>query len=237
MYENVMEQMLYNIMNTPFSTYPSPHFVTRNVFPDNFHEVLRANLPDKSKYTGLSSRGDTHGYKIEDETRFVFSVKADIDKLEGEQRAFRKSVSDYIEGEVLINGLIQKFGPFISQRFQAEGLKNIGYRLELFKDYTGYELGPHTDISSRILNLFFYLPADNDHPHMGTSFYVPKDRKFTCKGGPHYPFENFVRVFTVPSYQNTAAAFFCNDKSFHGVEPVSEKGYERNALALMLYAI
>jgi hypothetical protein len=72
---------------------------------------------------------------------------------------------------------------------------------------------------------------------MGTSFYVPKNRNFTCKGGPHYPFEGFTRVFTVPSYQNTAAGFFRNDKSFHGVEPVAEKDYERNSLALMLFAV
>jgi hypothetical protein len=71
---------------------------------------------------------------------------------------------------------------------------------------------------------------------MGTSFYVARDPKFVSDGNAHLHFEDFINVYTVPARQNVAAGFFRNDRSFHGVEPVTEKGYERNALALSMYA-
>src|SRR5690606_19753066 len=114
--------------------------------------------------------------------------------------------------------------PLINERFRGQ-ISNleVSPTAELFSDRTNYFIGPHTDHPTRLLNMFFYLPEDDSREHLGTSFYVPNDPTFTCKGGPHYKFKDFTRVFTAPYKRNKLAIFFKNDRSFHGVEPVEEK--------------
>jgi len=59
---------------------------------------------------------------------------------------------------------------------------------------------------------------------------VPKDRRFTCPGGPHHRFDGFDRMLTMPYLPNSLFAFFKTKNSFHGVEPVNDAGAQRNLL-------
>ena len=52
----------------------------------------------------------------------------------------------------------------------------------------------------------------------------------TCPGGPHYPFERFERMATMPFVPNALFAFLKTDNSFHGVEPIDEPGIHRYLL-------
>lgn len=103
---------------------------------------------------------------------------------------------------------LAKFG--LDVQGEAEGL--------LIKDKTGYAIGPHTDSPARILSAIFYLSGKD-----GTTMYVPNDPDFTCKGGPHYPPDNFKEVATVLNRPNTAFVFLKTDKSFHGVKKTKEE--------------
>ena len=69
--------------------------------------------------------------------------------------------------------------------------------------------------------------------HLGTSIYRPRS-PFTCDGGPHYPFDPFERIKTTRFAPNTLFMFVKSDISFHGVEPISDPGVERD---LLLYSI
>jgi hypothetical protein len=84
--------------------------------------------------------------------------------------------------------------------------------------------------------LLFYLPKDESQSHLGTSIYLPKDPKFTCEGGPHYSFENFTRVVTMPFKPNALFAFVKTNNSFHGVEPVLDPDTKRWLLLYDVYA-
>lgn len=232
-----LEKMLFNLMNAQMGEYPFPHFVVKDVFPeDTFFDIIK-NMPRQEDYTGINETGLVKGYANKEETRFMFQFGKDMDKLDPERRAFWDKINNFMCGPHFLNCILTKFAPFIAERFTAAGKEQkITMRLDLLRDFTGYELGPHTDTRRRLLNVFFYLPRDNDHAHMGTSFYVSKDPAFISDGSSHLNFDDFINVYTVPALQNVAAAFFRNDKSFHGVEPVAEKGYERNALAISMYA-
>ena len=236
------EQLIYNIMNTPILEYPCPHFVTENVWPDDFFEQMRLYLPATEHYQGIMAAGrvvaankDMDSQMIKD-TRFLFSLENDLEKLSGDQYAFWKSVREFLFSPVFHSAVLTKFLPFIQQRFPRDVQSRLQLKpvAEMFRDLTNYSIGPHSDAPPRLLNLFFYLPEDDSKPHLGTSFYVPKDRTKKYVGGPHYPFDEFRRVFTAPYQRNVMAAFFKNDVSFHGVEPVKEKDFERNALAYFI---
>jgi len=230
------EEVIYKIMNTPFREYPCPHFVTENVWPEAFFEHIRKMLPPTEYYTGIISSGRVVAPTGTPDTRYLFSVKNDLNKLHNELLEFWKSMSDFFFSDLFRNSVLQKFTPYIQQRFAGRNLTNLQTFpvLELFRDKTDYFIGPHSDHPARLLNLFFYMPEDDSKPHLGTSFYVPKDRNLKYEGGPHFPFEWFTRVFTAPYKRNVLAGFFKNDVSFHGVEKVMEKNFDRNAMAYFM---
>jgi len=62
---------------------------------------------------------------------------------------------------------------------------------------------------------------------VGTSIFAPKDLSFRCAGGPHYPFDMFDKMVTMPFVPNSLFTFVKGDNSFHGVEPVGDPGCRR----------
>ena len=78
---------------------------------------------------------------------------------------------------------------------------------QLIRHQAGYFLGPHTDLSTKLVVLLFYLAPDDNHQHLGTSLYRPKEPGFSCPNSIHYPFEDFVKVKTAPYRPNSLLAF------------------------------
>jgi hypothetical protein len=105
----------------------------------------------------------------------------------------------------------------------------------LVEDVTKYALGPHTDSPKKVITMLFYLPRDLSQSHMGTSIYLPKDPAFRCQGGPHYKFDGFQRLHTMPFVPNSLFVFFKTDNSFHGVEPVTDPDTKRWLLLYDIY--
>ena len=54
------------------------------------------------------------------------------------------------------------------------------------------------------------------------------------RSGPHYPFNRFHKITTMPYKRNSLFAFFKDERSFHGVEPIPDAQCERD---LMLYDV
>jgi hypothetical protein len=98
----------------------------------------------------------------------------------------------------------------------------VSVETQLIRHQAGFFLGPHTDLSTKLVVLLIYLPPDDNHPHLGTSLYRPKKSGFICPDSNHYPFDEFVNVKTAPYRQNSLLAFERSDRSFHGVEPFEE---------------
>ncbi|MGH8910531.1 MAG: hypothetical protein ACRD0K_29565, partial [Egibacteraceae bacterium] len=115
------------------------------------------------------------------------------------------------------------------------GIHDEGLSEDLFlvSDHGGYALGPHTDSPSKVLNVLFYLPADESTMHAGTSLYEPIEAGRTCPGGPHYPAADFREVKRVPFKPNSALIFAKSDTSFHGVERFVGPGTR----SLLLYSV
>lgn len=234
----VQQHVLYRFMNATFREYPCPHGVVDDIWPEDVYALLLKHLPRPEQYTGIMATGRVRSSDpYATDTRFLFSLASDLGKLSGEQQQFWQEVRDFLFGPVFMNQVIRKFQPLINSRFQKDPLKSklqILPTAELFRDVTGYHIGPHTDAPSRLLNMFFYLPEDDSRPHLGTAFYAPRDPQFRCPGGPHYNFDDFIKVYNAPFERNKLAIFFKNDTSFHGVEPIEEPDFARNTLGFYL---
>jgi hypothetical protein len=225
--------LLYTVANAPIRMFPTPHILVHDVFPVDFYRELRRMLPPNSAYKTLNAMGRVAGDYPE--TRLVVPLTPqDVAALDEPYRSFWNSTASWLLGGSFGQIMLQKFAPFLAQRFENPATVEYEHEVLVVQDRTDYALGPHTDSVSKVLSLLFYLPADDSMPHLGTSIYFPKDPSFTCAGGPHYPFEQFNRLLTMPYVPNTLFGFLKTPDSFHGVERVAEPNIER---ALLLYDI
>lgn len=196
--DDVLGHMAYKIGNATVNTFPFPHIFVPNVFPNDFYAQLRGTLPPTAEY----HVGEKHynGRKFGDTDQIAlldpFRTKTFTQLA---QYPFRK----YMQGR------------FKDGQFKART------DLRLVTDAEGYSIGPHTDAPWKVLSYLFYLPETADNYNLGTSIYLPRNPSFRCKGGPHYPYEDFIRIHTADYIPNSLFAFFKTDFSFHGVEPIT----------------
>jgi hypothetical protein len=214
-------QALYRIANATIRPFPYPHIYVRDVFPEDYYRELRANLPPRDAYTSLKQLGRV-GESYPD-SRFVLPLEPEVlDNLAEPLRRFWGGLGNWLYGPTFGQLILGKFRPMLEQRFSgAAGLQFVNEAL-LVQDYSTYMLGPHTDSPSKVMSFLFYLPEDDSLKNLGTSIYVPKNRSFTCAGGPHHPFDQFDRMLTMPYMPNSLFAFLKTPNAFHGVEPISE---------------
>jgi hypothetical protein len=225
-------QVLYKIGNATVLEYPYPHIYVPEIFPPEFYAELRRNLPPQSSMKTLGELKRTTGNDYP--ARGVLPLASELDGLAPGQRTFWEGVRQWMLGRGFADIIIGKFAPYLAQRFGD--LRNVRFSHEalIVRDTTSYHLGPHTDAPSKALSFLFYLPADASRPHLGTSMYLPRDPAFVCPGGPHYKFENFRLLRTLPYVPNALFGFMKTPNSFHGVEPIDEPDIRRD---LLLYDI
>lgn len=234
MFSDAKRYFLYQVGNAMQRPYPYPHLYLTDVLPSDYYAAMRRNLPARDAYSSLADSGRVTRGAYRERSIFFFEDK-DLAKLAPERAAFWREFSAWFLDEEVMGLLIAKFDGPIQQRF-ANCTGNVTLKPEayLVKDETGYAIGPHTDAPHRLLSLLLYIPADDRWQGHGTSLYLPRDRQFTCAGGPHYKPEPFDRIATMPYVPNALFAFPKTETSFHGVEPVAADDIERD---LILYDV
>jgi hypothetical protein len=209
--------------------FPYPHIYVPEVFPAEVYAEILANIPDPSAMTPIAEARPVRGYK----ERFVLDPARAAEALPAGQAEFWRGLDALLTRGAFRDVLLNVFRAWIQKRFNATTI-HCSQETLLVEDITNYALGPHTDSPSKIVTVLFYLPKDESQAHLGTSIYMPKDRERRCPGGPHYGYEGFDRVATMPFLPNAMFAFVKTDNSFHGVEPVTDPDVRR---WLLLYDI
>jgi hypothetical protein len=220
---------IYQIANVKLRTYPFPHVYVENILPPAFFAEAMRQLPADDGYTVLVDSGRVgKGY-----SRARLSLfPSDLDKSNctTEQREFWRQMFTAFGDTEFATAIYNRFRPQIEQRFVGKAGTKLSVRHETFlmRDLETYSLGPHTDNPKKLVSVLFYLAADQTRPELGTSVYVPKDRDFTCPGGPHHDFHKFDHVYTMPYAPNALVAFPKSSSCFHGVEPLNRADSRRD---------
>jgi hypothetical protein len=217
---------IYQIANAPLRTWPFPHLLIENVLPEDFFAAMIANLPPDNAYTRLVDSGRV-SKNYSPQRMSLFPAQLDAAPLDHRTKSFWQDTLRTINSSEFATAIVARFREHILRRLGTRAIEVLvdgQPRSEAFlmRDFTHYALGPHTDTPAKIVSVLFYLAPDHTHPELGTSVYVPKDRSFTCPGGPHHPFALFDRAMTAPYRPNTLFAFPQGPNAFHGVEPVPE---------------
>ena len=227
-------QVLYKIGNAVVREYPYPHIYVPDIFPADFYAEMRRNLPPQSAMKNLGELGRVKGFDGYP-ARGVLPLAAEhLAPLDEARRGFWQGVQQWLLGRRFGDTMVGKFAPYLAHRFGD--LRSVRFSTEalIVRDSTTCTLGPHTDTPSKALSFLFYLPPDASKAHLGTSIYMPRDPSFVCQGGPHYEFDRFDRMLTMPYVPNALFAFMKTPNSFHGVEPIHEPEVQRD---LLLYDI
>ena len=126
MHIDVNEHVMYKIANEPILTYPYPHFFIQSIFPESFYENILSNLPPTSKYTSIAETGRViqGSYK----ERFIISLPDGIKVLDTHQQDFWIQLTSWLLGDDFLNLLIDKFQPFIAERFSGAQAKKNRFR-------------------------------------------------------------------------------------------------------------
>lgn len=213
--------VLYRIANEAVREFPYPHVFVRDVFPPDFYRRMREMLPPPGALATLSSMGRMKVGDPAAESRTVLPLEKEaLAKLDEPRRAFWQEIAGWLLGGSFGQVMTTKFSPWLQRRFPSLASARFTDEALLVQDRRNYALGPHTDHPSKVLSFLFYLPADDSQPHLGTSIYLAKEPGFGCPGGPHYSFDKFNRLYTMPYVPNALFAFMKTDNAFHGVEPV-----------------
>lgn len=217
---------------------PYPHYYLENVFPDDYYQSLRAHLPESSVYQNLYAVTDL---KLD---HFRHRDQRDLNQgwtamLPDELKSFWVDFHEWFLGVELAQAVLATFAKPLRARFGAQKTwPEVAVESQLIRHRAGYFLGPHSDLYTKLVVLLLYLPPDEDAAHLGTSLYRPKNPDFACPQGTHYSFADFIKVKTVPYKPNSMLAFMRSDRSFHGVEPLSEQdvsGGNRDLIQYVLY--
>src|ERR1700749_2654457 len=205
---------------------PYPHYYLENVFPADYYRELLKHLPGSAAYQNLFEVTD---YKLD---HFRHRDQRDIREgwtaeLPDGIRDFWDDFTGWFLGRELAEAVLDSFAEELRPRYGEKKMwPEVAVEPQLIRHRAGYFLGPHSDLYTKIAVLLIYLAPDEGGAHLGTSLYRPKAAGFTCHDSKHYPFEDFVRVKTLPYRPNTMLAFLRSDISFHGVEPLSERDVE-----------
>ena len=234
MSSNVEQHVIYQIATAPMREHPFPHLFVESVFPADFYARLRSHWVDSSSLVCLGESGRVSPGAYPE--RFILPLTADeIEKLPPGRREFWSELADWLLGPVFLDAVMLKFARYVQGRFR-ERLEDERFYTDaiVVRDLSNYSLGPHTDTPQKVLALVFYCPENADRLHLGTSIYVPKEPEFRCRGDTHHDHSLFTRVATMEYRPNSLFAFFKTERSFHGVERITDHNVERD---LLLYDV
>jgi hypothetical protein len=222
--------VLYRIGNAAVREYPYPHIYVPDIFPGDFYAEMLRNLPPQGVLKNLGELGRVQGGDGYPARGVLPLTQNHLAALDAPQRDFWERVRQWLLGPRFGDTMIAKFGPYLQHRFANLRSQRFNQEALIVRDRTTYSLGPHTDSPSKVLSFLFYLPPDASMSHLGTSIYVPRDPNFLCQGGPHYGYDKFQRMLTMPYVPNALFAFMKTPNSFHGVEPIAEPEVRRDLL-------
>jgi len=227
-YLRVHEHVFAQIEATELQLDPFPHCHVRNVFPDDLYQTLIDNLPSDQHY---------RKFHAPYESRLFLSLSPT--ETAG-LAPFWTEFERWIHSQAFLDRMARRFVPYLRRmhRQRAEQLAahssgdrvDIGCRTLLTRDYSDYQLGPHTDAAAKFITALFYLPGDDRFSTFGTSLYKPKEPGKTDWRSRHFDHQDFERVRTLPNLPNSVFIFVKSDDSFHGVSPGNYSNEGRNLM-------
>ncbi len=232
-----LNHLLNSLRRAKVDADPFPHFYLEQVFPPEYYRELLRLLPGSAVYENL--------YEVTDLKLDHFRHRYQRDMTPGwtselapPLQTFWKSFNEWFLSAELAQAVLETFAQPLRDRIgERSAWPAVSVEAQFIRHRAGYFLAPHSDLYTKLVVLLFYLAPDASAERLGTSFYRPKVAGFSCHDSKHYPFEDFVRVKTLPYRPNSLLAFVRSDVSFHGLEPLTEEDVSHEGRDVIQYTV
>ncbi len=136
----------------------------------------------------------------------------------------------------VIQVYIKEILPNLKKKYYDDTKENFKYKINLVFDKKNYEIGPHTDSSTRKATIVtYFVPEKDKGKKLGLSLYkdlINRHKKEWFK--THYSFDNFRKIKEVDYYNGSTIDFKVCKKSFHGVKNI-EEDCDRISIQAMIF--
>lgn len=145
---DIVDHVLNRFAQTGIRRKPFAHTYVENVFPADFFQQIRTELPPDEAYGHHS---------VHDRERLIAAYP-------------ESACAQVLRSRRFAHGMFRIFG--------KERPANLSVELRLMRDRKGCRLKVHRDARFRMLSLVFYLPPDSSAARHGTSLYVPSENGY-----------------------------------------------------------
>lgn len=213
---------------------PFPHLIIDNFFPEDVYEdILYYNLFSINKGEDWITKENSKKLKTETPyyLRKQISFNKSLDELDMSINArdfWKDIVTLFLETDWFVNLIIEKYRSYFEIRFgdiiNSESFISL-FRRELFlqRHDSGYYIGPHTDIPTRVFTCIFAFADREGYEECGTKLLVHNDPLVRCWGNNHYSPDDFITVKLAPYKPNSFLLFFKTRQSFHAVDLITQE--------------
>jgi hypothetical protein len=141
---------IYQILNADIRRYPYPHFFVEDVFPTDYYARMRECFPDAASMPPLKTVRRV-GSEYPEQRLCVAVDPTSLATLPPNARDFWNETAQWLLGPRFFTALIDKFQPFLTQRFGD--LQDVEFLTEalLVDDHANYWLGPHSDSPKKVI--------------------------------------------------------------------------------------
>lgn len=175
---------------------PWPHYRMDDVFPEEYYQLIRANLPAHRDMEPLSRKTTN---------RLLYWLKHKNDPI-------ISSLAPFWQDFCLL------FEPLRAALETRVGKPGVKIGAEVVYDMVGYSLGPHTDKYDKLITCLFYLPDPKDF-RVADCTLLFHGREPDPRGKGHPFSSDYKPIIQVPFQPNCGLFFERTDISFHGVLP------------------
>mmetsp|Transcript_29925 Transcript_29925/g.41424 ORF Transcript_29925/g.41424 Transcript_29925/m.41424 type:complete len:281 (-) Transcript_29925:194-1036(-) len=230
--ESLLKYTLNRIKRAKVVMTPYPHVHIKGIFRPDFYPCLLNKLPDgradksNSAFTRFKSERyvlklyDRDGVQFQEGARHYNEATAKSVDTE-----FWSRFAELFATHELAKAWVDVLGATTSKRYNNTNNElKFTYRLDLNRDMSGYEIGPHTDTDFKWVTTLYYLPSTYRHANIGTAILSNKNGLLQKEGtkhmqmGPEWKIES-----RAPFVPNSVLAFAPCWHSWHSVPRMREK--------------
>ena len=202
-----LQQVIHSIETSNVRNKPYEHCLIENIFSEDFYEELINNVPNDDEYKPTEYVSET---RDGNPTRYKISLKDPTDNRLLNYPSLQK-LSKILLSKEIYSALSNLFS-------NINKSKDVGVNVYLFRDKVGYKLAPHSDASYKIISLIIYLAKNDSYKEVGTII--------NTKGEDG----QFIKYDQVEYKRNSGFAFPVVDTSFHSVDEVTIKNFNRDTV-------
>lgn len=232
---DIVDYTRKRISGAKVSMDPYPHIYIEDVFEPEFYKCMMTLIPPNDTATTRKVYNNPPGrgagrYRLKIRANTGPWVHNEFKKISAPYKKhvnvkFWNNWARYFGGRDMMMLWLEKFRGTVSRRKLDYNIRSqFYYFMELNRDLTGYQIGPHTDSENKWVTTLYYLPYDDSHiSEGGTAVVKSKSGRVQTKGSKRASWKSsdWIVADRAPYKHNTVFAFSPCYSSWHAVPQVA----------------